>query len=86
MKIFLFFLILLILYLYFYKPRKEKFLEKIKNWVKIKENKNKNREFVLDVVCGTYIEKNNAISVTVKEKEYFFCSKNCLEKFLKTID
>ena len=41
------------------------------------------KELVKDEVCGVEIEKKDAYSVVREGKEYFFCSWECREKFLK---
>lgn len=42
------------------------------------------KELVTDPVCGKSIEKDHAYRIFKEEKEYFFCSWECREKFLKT--
>jgi uncharacterized protein len=39
---------------------------------------------VKDSVCNTYLPKEDAIKEIVEGKEYFFCSKECRQKFLET--
>ena len=38
-------------------------------------------EMVQDPVCKTYIPKRQAVNVVKKGREYFFCSRECAEKF-----
>jgi len=38
---------------------------------------------VKDEVCNTYLPKEDAIKEIVEGKEYFFCSKECRQKFLE---
>ncbi len=38
-------------------------------------------EMVQDPNCKTYIPKRDAIRRTVAGREYFFCSKECADKF-----
>ncbi len=38
-------------------------------------------ELVKDPVCGTYVPKREAIVYGRKGKLYYFCCKECLEKF-----
>jgi uncharacterized protein len=38
---------------------------------------------VKDEVCNTYLPKEDAIKEIVEGKEYFFCSKDCRQKFLE---
>ena len=39
---------------------------------------------VKDSVCNTYLPKEDAIKEIVEGKEYFFCSKECRQKFLES--
>jgi YHS domain-containing protein len=41
------------------------------------------REMVQDPYCKTYIPIKEAKRKVIKRKEYFFCSKECAEKFEK---
>ena len=38
-------------------------------------------EMVQDPVCETYIPKRQAVKVSRKGRDYFFCSEDCAEKF-----
>lgn len=38
---------------------------------------------VKDEVCNTYLPKEDALKEIVEGKEYFFCSKECRQKFLE---
>ena len=38
-------------------------------------------EMVQDPVCETYIPKRQAVKVSRKGRDYFFCSEECAEKF-----
>ena len=38
---------------------------------------------VQDPICGMQIDKNSAIKITKDGKEYFFCSTQCRDKFIK---
>ena len=38
---------------------------------------------VKDEICNTYLPKEDAIKEIHKGKEYFFCSKECRQKFLE---
>lgn len=44
----------------------------------------KPKEIILDPVCGKTVERKNAYRVMKNDKEYFFCSWECREEFLKT--
>lgn len=38
---------------------------------------------VKDEACNVYLPKEEAIQETINGKDYYFCSKECLKKFLK---
>lgn len=38
---------------------------------------------VKDKICNTYLPKEDAIKEVYEGKEYFFCSKECRQKFLE---
>jgi len=38
---------------------------------------------VKDESCNTYLPKEDAIREVIEGKEYFFCSKECRQKFLE---
>ncbi|MEE9543370.1 MAG: YHS domain-containing protein [Thermodesulfobacteriota bacterium] len=38
-------------------------------------------ETVLDPVCDSYISKDRAVVATHENKQYFFCSEECRDKF-----
>jgi YHS domain-containing protein len=40
-------------------------------------------ELVQDPYCQTYIPKQTAVRKRVKGRDYYFCTKECLRKFLK---
>ncbi len=39
---------------------------------------------VKDEVCNTYLPKEDALKEIAEGKEYFFCSKECRQKFLES--
>ena len=39
---------------------------------------------VKDEICDTYLPKEDAIKEIYQGKEFFFCSKECRQKFLET--
>ena len=39
-------------------------------------------ELVQDLYCQTYIPKGTAVRKKVEGRDYYFCSKECLRKFL----
>jgi uncharacterized protein len=38
---------------------------------------------VKDEACQTYLPKNEAVRDVIEGREYFFCSKDCRQKFLE---
>jgi uncharacterized protein len=40
-------------------------------------------ELVQDPYCQTYIPRRTALRKRVKGRDHYFCSKDCLKKFLK---
>ena len=38
---------------------------------------------VKDEACQTYLPKNEALREVIEGREYFFCSKDCRQKFLE---
>ena len=45
--------------------------------------KPKSNIMVKDEICNTYLPKDEAIVLKLDGKEYFFCSKECQQKFLE---
>ena len=43
----------------------------------------KSNLMVKDEVCNTYLPKEDAIEVNINGKKYYFCSKECKQKFLE---
>jgi uncharacterized protein len=39
---------------------------------------------VKDAICNTYLPQEDAIKEIIEGKEYFFCSKECRQKFLES--
>lgn len=39
---------------------------------------------VKDAICNTYLPQEDAIKEIMEGKEYFFCSKECRQKFLES--
>jgi YHS domain-containing protein len=37
----------------------------------------------IDPICGMEVDEKSAIRVTKGDKEYFFCSTHCRDKFIK---
>ncbi|MFN3535030.1 MAG: YHS domain-containing protein, partial [Desulfatiglandales bacterium] len=42
-------------------------------------------ELVQDPVCHTYIPRSTAYALKLGGKEYFFCGKECAQKFQKEV-
>ncbi|MCD6486911.1 MAG: YHS domain-containing protein [Syntrophobacterales bacterium] len=43
----------------------------------------KGEELVKDPCCGTYVPINSAHKATLNGKTLYFCSRECLEKYMK---
>jgi len=41
-------------------------------------------QMVKDTICNIYLPQEDAIKEIIEEKEYFFCSKECRQKFLES--
>ncbi len=39
---------------------------------------------VEDPQCGTYLPQSDAIKATIHGRDYYFCSRKCLQEFKKT--
>jgi uncharacterized protein len=48
-----------------------------------RESKRASGIMVKDETCNTYVPKENAIREVYKGKEYYFCSRECRQKFLE---
>lgn len=44
------------------------------------------RDMVKDPECGAYVSKDGSISVRDGDSVYYFCSYDCRDKFLKSIE
>ena len=42
-------------------------------------------EMVKDPVCGTYVEKDSAITVRNGEQTLYFCSYECRKKYIESV-
>lgn len=40
-------------------------------------------EMVEDLICGKFVERNQAYQLSKENKTHFFCSWNCREKYIK---
>ena len=47
------------------------------------EKTSRGEEMVRDPECGTYVPRNDAVKSEVKGKSYYFCSKECRDKYLE---
>lgn len=43
-------------------------------------------EMVKDPECGVYVAKDSAISIKDGPRQYYFCSYDCRDKFLKRLN
>jgi len=43
----------------------------------------KSNLMVKDEVCNTYLPQEDALEVNINGKKYYFCSKECKQKFLE---
>ena len=78
LRFILFILLLILLYhvLHFF----------IKNMLLIKrtmDRKSEPEELVQDPYCQTYIPKRSALKKRVAGKDYYFCNRECLKRYLK---
>jgi len=74
----LFILLLLLLYAILHYLIKDIFMQRKKL-----NRESKPEELVQDPHCQTYIPKGTAVRKRVEGKEYYFCNKECLRKFLE---
>ena len=74
----LFVLLLLLFYLILYYLIKDMAVRR-KKWSREPEPE----ELVEDPYCQTYVPKRTAVRKRIKGENYYFCSKECLRKFLE---
>ncbi|WP_427340051.1 YHS domain-containing protein [Caloranaerobacter sp. DY30410] len=48
-----------------------------------KENHMNSLETAKDPVCGMYVSKTDSIRRTINGRTYYFCSRECEEKFIR---
>jgi uncharacterized protein len=77
-RLILFIFLLLLLYAILYYLIKDMVVRRNK-WRRESEPE----ELVQDPYCQTYIPKQTAVRKRVKGRDYYFCTKECLRKFLK---
>lgn len=58
-------------------------IKSLPGWKKKLEDETKSEELVQDPYCQTYIPKRLAIRKRVSGKDYYFCKKECLKKFIQ---
>jgi uncharacterized protein len=76
-RLILFILLLLLLYTTLYYLIKDRVV-----WRKKSSREPGPEELVQDPYCQTYIPKRTAVRKRVKGRDYYFCNKECLRKFL----
>ena len=74
----LFILLLLLFYVILYYLIKDMAVRR-KKWSRASEPE----ELVQDPYCQTYVPKRTAVRRRAKGENYYFCSKECLRKFLE---
>lgn len=77
-RLILFIFLLLLLYAILYYLIKDMVVRRNK-WSRESEPE----ELVQDPYCQTYIPKRTAVRKRVTGRDYYFCTKECLRKFLK---
>ncbi len=75
-------LVIYILYRFFIND-KRKLQEKEK---KEKEERIKSQEMARDPVCGTYVDKDSAITVRNGDNVFYFCSYECRQKYIDNVN
>jgi uncharacterized protein len=50
---------------------------------KTMDRRSEPEELVQDPYCQTYIPKRSALKKRVAGRDYYFCNRNCLKKYLK---
>jgi len=50
---------------------------------KTMDRKSEPEELVQDLCCQTYIPKRSALKKRVAGRDYYFCSRECLKRYLK---
>ena len=76
-----FILLLILITIVYYIVR---FLTKPLPFSRKKGNRNHEpEELVQDPYCQTYIPKGSAVKKRIGGKDYYFCSRDCLKKYLK---
>jgi len=58
-------------------------MKSISVWRKKSDDETKSEELAQDPYCQTYIPKSLAIRKRISGKDYYFCKKECLKKFIQ---
>ncbi|MGB7573478.1 MAG: YHS domain-containing protein [Thermodesulfobacteriota bacterium] len=77
-RLILFIFLLLLLYAILYYLIKDMVVRRNKG-----RRESEPEELVQDPYCQTYIPKQTAVRKRVKGRDYYFCTKECLRKFLQ---
>jgi uncharacterized protein len=77
-RLILFILLLLLLYTTLYYLIKDRVARRKKL-----SRGSEPEELVQDPYCQTYVPKRTAVRKRVKGRDYYFCTKECLRKFLE---
>ncbi|WP_298067612.1 transcriptional regulator [uncultured Mailhella sp.] len=81
-KVVLFVLVCYVLYRLFMNDRKKSADQEVKEQKKRMDT----GEMVQDPICGTYVDKENAISVRNGDQVTYFCSYECRQKYLDHLE
>ncbi len=77
-RLLLFLLLLLLFYWILYYLIRDMILRRNKS-----STESGPEELVQDPYCQTYVPKRTAVKKRIKGKDYYFCTKECLRKFLE---
>ncbi len=80
-KLAIFAIVCYVLYRLFMNDRKKQDEKKAAE----RERKIQSDEMVKDPVCGTYVDKSSAISVRSGEQVLYFCSYECRQKYIESV-
>ena len=78
-------IIFALLYLCYYVVKKA-ILPAIRTYKTFKKHRESSadKEMVQDPHCHTYIPKETALSATIGDEVYYFCSQECLDEYKKS--
>ncbi|MBO6002372.1 MAG: transcriptional regulator [Desulfovibrio sp.] len=80
-KLAIFAIVCYVLYRLFMNDRKKQDEKKAAE----RERKIQSDEMVKDPVCGTYVDKSSAISVRSGDQVLYFCSYECRQKYIESV-